>query len=64
MDLSTMMSKIDLHEYGSVADFLHDIDLVTSNALEYNPARGHMGMYNKFQIQWSMHLVNWSLNLA
>ncbi|XP_005108941.1 ATPase family AAA domain-containing protein 2 isoform X4 [Aplysia californica] len=42
MDLSTMMSKIDLHEYGTVSAFMKDIDLVCSNALEYNPNRGPM----------------------
>ncbi|CAH1772433.1 unnamed protein product [Owenia fusiformis] len=39
MDLSTMMSKIDLHKYQTVKDFLDDIDLIRSNALEYNPDR-------------------------
>ncbi|PIK51423.1 putative ATPase family AAA domain-containing protein 2 [Apostichopus japonicus] len=37
MDLSTMMNKINMHEYTSAKDFLVDIDLITSNALEYNP---------------------------
>ncbi|ESO06808.1 hypothetical protein HELRODRAFT_110881 [Helobdella robusta] len=37
MDLSTMMSKIDLHKYHTVGHFLQDIDLIVSNALEYNP---------------------------
>ncbi|XP_074642373.1 ATPase family AAA domain-containing protein 2-like [Tubulanus polymorphus] len=39
MDLSTMMSKIDLHCYETVKDFTNDIDLICSNALEYNPDR-------------------------
>ncbi|KAK6989879.1 ATPase family AAA domain-containing protein 2B-like isoform X1 [Biomphalaria glabrata] len=42
MDLSTMMSRIDLHEYGTVRAFMDDIDLICSNALEYNPNRGAM----------------------
>ncbi|GFN79136.1 ATPase family aaa domain-containing protein 2b [Plakobranchus ocellatus] len=42
MDLSSMMAKIDLHEYSTVRDFLNDIDLICSNALEYNPDRGPM----------------------
>ncbi|XP_059178119.1 ATPase family AAA domain-containing protein 2-like isoform X4 [Physella acuta] len=42
MDLSTMMGKIDLHEYGTVRSFMNDIDLICSNALEYNPNRGPM----------------------
>ena len=37
MDLSTMMSKIDLHQYQTVKAFLDDIDLICQNALEYNP---------------------------
>ncbi|XP_068014709.1 ATPase family AAA domain-containing protein 2 isoform X2 [Melanerpes formicivorus] len=39
MDLSTVLSKIDLHQYLTAADFLKDIDLICSNALEYNPDR-------------------------
>ncbi|CAG5120006.1 unnamed protein product [Candidula unifasciata] len=42
MDLSTMMGKIDLHEYTTVRAFMKDIDLICSNALEYNPNRGPM----------------------
>ncbi|KAL3192576.1 hypothetical protein MRX96_058990 [Rhipicephalus microplus] len=37
MDLETMMVKIDLHKYQTVAQFLQDIELICSNALEYNP---------------------------
>lgn len=37
MDLSSMMSKIDLHRYETAAEFLDDIDLICRNALEYNP---------------------------
>ncbi|XP_060709644.1 ATPase family AAA domain-containing protein 2B isoform X1 [Hemiscyllium ocellatum] len=37
MDLSTMMMKIDNHKYETVKDFLVDINLICSNALEYNP---------------------------
>lgn len=39
MDLSTMMSKIDLHQYQTVKEFLEDINQITLNALEYNPDR-------------------------
>ncbi|KAM6909707.1 ATPase family AAA domain-containing protein 2 [Xenentodon cancila] len=39
MDLSTVMSKIDLHQYGTVKEFLEDVDLIWQNALEYNPDR-------------------------
>ncbi|XP_008106434.2 ATPase family AAA domain-containing protein 2 isoform X1 [Anolis carolinensis] len=37
MDLSTVISKIDLHQYLSAKEYLKDIDLICSNALEYNP---------------------------
>ncbi|XP_023655016.1 ATPase family AAA domain-containing protein 2B isoform X2 [Paramormyrops kingsleyae] len=37
MDLSTIMTKIDTRRYLTVKDFLTDIDLICSNALEYNP---------------------------
>ncbi|XP_063967828.1 ATPase family AAA domain-containing protein 2-like isoform X2 [Lytechinus pictus] len=39
MDLFTMNNKINLHQYTSAKQFLSDIDLITSNALEYNPDR-------------------------
>ncbi|XP_028253040.1 ATPase family AAA domain-containing protein 2B isoform X2 [Parambassis ranga] len=37
MDLSTVMTKIDTHKYLTAKDFLVDVDLICSNALEYNP---------------------------
>ena len=43
MDLSTMMSNIDLHKYNTASAFLDDIFLICSNALEYNPDRGPTG---------------------
>uniref|UniRef100_A0A3B4XMJ3 ATPase family AAA domain containing 2 n=1 Tax=Seriola lalandi dorsalis TaxID=1841481 RepID=A0A3B4XMJ3_SERLL len=39
MDLSTVLSKIDLHQYRTVKEFLQDVDLIWQNALEYNPDR-------------------------
>ncbi|KAG7229369.1 hypothetical protein INR49_012886 [Caranx melampygus] len=39
MDLSTVISKIDLHQYETVKEFLRDVDLIWQNALEYNPDR-------------------------
>lgn len=39
MDLETMMTKIDRHQYECARDFLIDIDLICRNALEYNPDR-------------------------
>ncbi|KAJ8268337.1 hypothetical protein COCON_G00135090 [Conger conger] len=37
MDLSTVLSKIDLHKYVTVNEFIQDVDLIWKNALEYNP---------------------------
>ncbi|KAF5908528.1 ATPase family AAA domain-containing protein 2B [Clarias magur] len=37
MDLSTIMTKIDTLKYTAAKDFLKDVDLICSNALEYNP---------------------------
>ncbi|KAJ7401198.1 ATPase family AAA domain-containing protein 2 [Pitangus sulphuratus] len=37
MDLSTVLCKIDTHQYLTAGDFLKDIDLICSNALQYNP---------------------------
>lgn len=37
MDLSTVLTKIDLHQYATVKDYLYDVDLIWKNALEYNP---------------------------
>lgn len=39
MDLESMMTKVDLHRYSSAQEFLYDIDLICTNALEYNPAK-------------------------
>ncbi|XP_053289105.1 ATPase family AAA domain-containing protein 2 isoform X3 [Pleuronectes platessa] len=43
MDLSTVLSKIDLHRYGAVKEFVQDVDLIWQNALEYNPDRDPSG---------------------
>lgn len=45
MDLSTVLSKVDLHQYGSVKEFLQDVDLIWQNALEYNPDRDPSGTH-------------------
>ncbi|KAM6349573.1 ATPase family AAA domain-containing protein 2-like [Podargus strigoides] len=37
MDLSSVLSKIDRHQYLTARDFLKDMDLICSNALKYNP---------------------------
>lgn len=47
MDISTMMNKIDQHQYHNVAQFVTDINLICSNALEYNPDRSAEGWNNK-----------------
>lgn len=43
MNLSTVVSKIDMHQYLTARDFLKDIDLICSNALKYNPNKGPAG---------------------
>lgn len=48
MDLSSVISKIDLHKYLTVKDYLSDIDLICSNALEYNPDRDPGGEHYWF----------------
>uniref|UniRef100_A0A8C5JRH0 Bromo domain-containing protein n=1 Tax=Junco hyemalis TaxID=40217 RepID=A0A8C5JRH0_JUNHY len=40
MDLLTVLSKIDMHQYLTARDFLKDIDLICSNYLEYKPNKG------------------------
>lgn len=45
MDLETMMTKIDHHQYQCAEDFLKDIDQICSNALEYNPDRNPEGNF-------------------
>ncbi|KAM6349580.1 ATPase family AAA domain-containing protein 2-like [Podargus strigoides] len=37
MDLSSVLSKIDRHQYLTARDFLKDMDLICSNALKYYP---------------------------
>lgn len=52
MDLSTVVTKIDTHQYLTAKDFLVDIDLICNNALEYNPDKdpgGEEGNYCIFQ---------------
>ncbi|KAL2306926.1 hypothetical protein Nmel_004873 [Mimus melanotis] len=44
MDLSTVITKIDKHNYLTAKDFLTDIDLICSNALEYNPDKDPGGL--------------------
>lgn len=43
MDLSTVLSNIDLHQYGTVKEYLEDVDLIWQNALEYNPDKDPSG---------------------
>ena len=45
MDLSTVITKIDKHNYLTAKDFLKDIDLICSNALEYNPDKDPGGKH-------------------
>lgn len=49
MDLSTLLSKIDLHKYHTVKDYVYDVDLIWKNALEYNPDKDPSG---EVEFQW------------
>lgn len=42
MDLASILQKINCHQYSTCAQYLADIDLITSNALKYNPDRDPM----------------------
>lgn len=42
-----MMSKIDLHEYQTVKQMMADIDLIVTNALEYNPSTDTQGRWSE-----------------
>lgn len=46
MDLSTVLCKIDLHQYRTVKEFRQDVDLIWQNALEYNPDRDPSGTHS------------------
>lgn len=52
MDLSTVLSRIDLHQYGTVKEFLQDVDLIWQNALEYNPDRDPSGTHSEQHTAW------------
>lgn len=61
MDLSTVITKIDKHNYLTTKDFLKDIDLICSNALEYNPdkdpgGKDRLGKKIHFDDQWKNSL--------
>ena len=53
MDLETMMTKIDQHDYVCARDFLSDIDQIVENALEYNPNHSAEGESLFYQYVWS-----------
>lgn len=55
MDLSTLMSKIDLHKYETVAAYLHDVDLIWKNALEYNPDKDPSGELWQLNLEVFFH---------
>lgn len=60
MDLSTVISKIDKHNYLTTKDFLIDIDLICSNALEYNPDKepGGKEMFYAFLLKQDSTFVS------
>uniref|UniRef100_A0A672S375 ATPase family AAA domain containing 2 n=1 Tax=Sinocyclocheilus grahami TaxID=75366 RepID=A0A672S375_SINGR len=51
MDLSTVLSQIDLHKYETVVAYLKDVDLIWQNALEYNPDRDPSG---RLSFMWAV----------
>ena len=57
MDLSTVMTKIDTHKYLTVKDFLVDIDLICSNALEYNPDKDPGGEEENYRDEYTHALT-------
>lgn len=55
MDLSTVMTKIDTHQYLTVKDFLVDVDLICNNALEYNPDKDPGGEWEEWnRNEWKL----------
>lgn len=55
MDLSTVITKIDKHNYLTAKDFLNDIDLICSNALEYNPDKDPGGKETVNTVLYANH---------
>lgn len=55
MDLSTVLTKIDLHQYVTVKDYLYDVDLIWKNALEYNPDTDPSGEVETKQKQMAVN---------
>lgn len=60
MDLSTVMTKIDTQKYLTAKDFLVDIDLICSNALEYNPDKDPGGMDHTTVLDMLLKCTNYS----
>lgn len=58
MDLSTVLSRIDLHQYRTVKEFLQDVDLIWQNALEYNPDRDPSGTHSEQQTHTCTHTMD------
>ena len=44
MDLSTVASKLDSGEYSSVSQFKGDVELIWSNAIQYNGKKSFIGL--------------------
>ena len=58
-----MMSKIDLHQYQTVRDFLNDIELICRNALEYNPDKDPQSKYIGDTLQNIRHVNFYALRV-
>lgn len=60
MDLSTVVAKIDFHQYLTAKDFLKDINLICTNALEYNSAKDPGGEDMFLSLIWkNLKCNNW-----
>ncbi|KAM9200291.1 ATPase family AAA domain-containing protein 2 [Mergus octosetaceus] len=51
MDLSTVLTKIDLRQYLAAGDYLKDIDLICNNALEYYPDQRSTDHHRAYVLQ-------------
>uniref|UniRef100_A0A8C3B898 Bromo domain-containing protein n=1 Tax=Cairina moschata TaxID=8855 RepID=A0A8C3B898_CAIMO len=51
MDLSTVLTKIDSRQYLTAGDYLKDIDLICTNALEYYPDQRSTDRHRAYVLQ-------------
>lgn len=58
MDLSTVLTKIDQQKYTTVKEYLHDVDLIWRNALEYNPDNDPYGTLTRAYYSFTFIAAN------